>query len=368
MATTNNDSSRVSEGDDIGRHQLASDEEDDHHEDTEVVVLLKAEESSSSSSSSPSQQQRLHRAAGSRAGMLVALAGTFVFSLMTVCVRLLPYFGDPIPVFFVVIVRGVVVSSVSLWSCYRRKINPLGPPPYRGWLLLRGTCGFLSLSGFYFGLYRLRVADTVVLQKCSPVFTAIVASLWLGEPFKIADVSATLLSFAGVALVVRSTTQADTGATGAVETAPSRLDSRAADGDGGRGGGAGDDALPVVVVLASAVCAAVAYTTIRKLTTDPRGHRVDPMVLVLYFAFICVPGGAIGLGLLGEPMPQSISPAQVRPCAHGLGRPFFARSETAVWATELLKLRGGASPARRSARCWGWVRACWVSSDRRCST
>ena len=34
------------------------------------------------------------------------------------------------------------------------------------------------------------------------------------------------------------------------------------------------------------------------------GHKVDPMVLVLYFAFICVPGGVIGLLLDPAPLNQ----------------------------------------------------------------
>ena len=76
--------------------------------------------------------------------------------------------------------------------------------------------------------------------------------------------SATLLSFAGVVLVVHSTSEAD-------------LD-EARRGAPASGGG---NRAAVIVVLASAVMAAVAYTTIRKLTTDPRGHKVDPMVLVL---------------------------------------------------------------------------------------
>ena len=61
----------------------------------------------------------------------------------------------------------------------------------------------------------------------------------------------------------------------------------------------------VLVTLGSALSSAFAYVTIRKLKTDARGLTVDPMVLVLYFAFICVPGGAIGLYLGEDEVPWS---------------------------------------------------------------
>ena len=54
----------------------------------------------------------------------------------------------------------------------------------------------------------------------------------------------------------------------------------------------------VLVTLGSALSSAFAYVTIRKLKTDARGLVVDPMVLVLYFAFICVPGETMLLLLL----------------------------------------------------------------------
>ena len=47
----------------------------------------------------------------------------------------------------------------------------------------------------------------------------------------------------------------------------------------------------VLVVLGGALAASLAYTTIRKLKTDPRQLKVDHMILVLYFAFVCVRPG-----------------------------------------------------------------------------
>ena len=105
-------------------------------------------------------RQWLATAAQARAGMLVALCGTFAFSLMTVCVRMLPLAGpEPVPIFMIITVRGCIVSSISLGSLFARGLDPLGPRPYRRWLVLRGFMGFTSLSGFYYAsVFLLRLS------------------------------------------------------------------------------------------------------------------------------------------------------------------------------------------------------------------
>ena len=249
-----------------------------------------------------SRRQKIAAFVKPRLGLLLALAGTLTFSLMTVCVRLVPYFGPPVPAFFIVVIRGCIVTTSSLWSLWRRGINPLGPPPYFGWLVFRGSMGFCGLSSYYYGLYHLRVADAVVLQKTCPVLVCILATLWLKESFSFYDIGASLLCLAGVVMVVQSEDEARSPEETTTQKAPGVLN-------------ASTVALPetidweslgaVLVTLGSALSSAFAYVTIRKLKTDRRGLTVDPMVLVLYFAFICVPGGTIGLYLGDEAVPWS---------------------------------------------------------------
>ena len=131
-----------------------------------------------------------------------------------------------------------------------------------------------------------------MLSKTSPVLTCLVAHLWLGEPFNVYDVGAAVLCLVGVAMIAQATGK------------------DATQQDAGAPRGELDKLLAVAVVLSSAVCAAIAYTTIRKLTLDARGLKVDPMVLVLYFAGFCIPGGLLGLQLLGEPVPQRVTRTQ----------------------------------------------------------
>lgn len=262
----------------------------DTDEQDETVQLLSRDDESGGSdpvlARTPPHSPRRQQAAAfakSRMGLLMALAGTLTFSIMTVCVRLVPYFGPPVPVFFIVVIRGCIVTSSSLWSLWRRGINPLGPRPYFGWLLFRGSMGFTALSSYYYGLYHLRVADAVVLQKTCPVLVCILATVWLKEKFSMYDIGASLLCLGGVVMVVQSEDEPasvrDTPMMASQEhpTAPTNVSgvdlASTFDWDGF---GA------VLVTLGSALSSAFAYVTIRKLKTDPRGLPVDPMVLVLY--------------------------------------------------------------------------------------
>jgi drug/metabolite transporter (DMT)-like permease len=175
--------------------------------------------------------------------------------------------------------------------------------------------GFTALSSYYYGLYHQRVADAVVLQKTTPLLVCIIAALWLGEKFGPYDLGASLLCLGGVAMVVQSEdepTPVDTSPTAAGQPAgrmSADVAAAAADPDEVDWVKVG----AVLIVLGSALSSALAYTTIRKLKTDPRGLTVDPMVLVLYFAFICVPGGAVGLWLGEDAVPWAeVTIEQVR--------------------------------------------------------
>ena len=151
-------------------------------------------------------------------------------------------------------------------------------------------------AAVYDRLVHLRVADAVVLSKTSPVLTCLVAHLWLGEPFNVYDVGAAVLCLVGVGMIAQATAAAD-------RDEQQQQQHAGAPGDLGK-------LVAVAIVLASAVCAAIAYTTIRKLTLDSRGLKVDPMVLVLYFAGFCIPGGMVALQLVGDPVPQRVTRTQ----------------------------------------------------------
>ena len=97
----------------------------------------------------------------------------------------------------------------------------------------------------------------------------IIATLWLKDPFSKHDFTASLLCFLGVVMVVQSE---DDGP--AEDAGISGSGSGSAGAGGGRGGVDWGGVLAVFVVLGSALCASLAYCTIRKLKTDPRALEV----------------------------------------------------------------------------------------------
>jgi len=127
--------SAVNEGGDDIEHEEEA--------DTEKDELLRSKSSPAAQKNAPSICPTCVQR---RAGLLVAAAGAFTFSLMTVAVRALPLFGPPLPTFLVIVVRGIVVTAISTTSLCRRRVSLLGPRPYWGWLLFRGLCGFTALS------------------------------------------------------------------------------------------------------------------------------------------------------------------------------------------------------------------------------
>ena len=107
-------------------------------------------------------------------------------------------------------------------------------------LVARGVSGAVALSLLYVALGRLPLGDTVTIQNTAPVWTALFASLALGEKLRPAVLGSIAVSLAGVALVAR----------------PAFLFGHAAGGLDGVGVG---------LVLVAAVLMGVAYTAVRKL-------------------------------------------------------------------------------------------------------
>ena len=180
----------------------------------------------------------------------MALSALF-FSLMSLFVKIA---GRTFPTMELVFARALVVSTLALVDIRRRRAS-LRSPEWR-LLTLRGFVGLAALTCFYFAVVHLPLAEVTVIHFTNPVFTAIIAAVFLAEGLRRREVALTLFSLAGVVLVVR----------------PSAML-------------AGDDGLyrlAVAAALAGAILAAVAYSLVRRL------RREDAMVIVFYFAAVSV--------------------------------------------------------------------------------
>lgn len=177
------------------------------------------------------------------------------FSLMSLTVKMA---GQRIPVMELVFARAAVVTALAGIDLGRRRVplwDRLAPL-----LLARGLVGFVALSLFYYSVVHLPLAEATVLHFTNPVFTAVIAALFLREALRPREFALALASLAGVVVMVR----------------PAGLL------------GAGPPLPPLAVAssLAASLLAAVAYVIVRHM------RRLDAMLIVFHFAAISVIGAA----------------------------------------------------------------------------
>jgi drug/metabolite transporter (DMT)-like permease len=179
----------------------------------------------------------------------------FFFSIMSLLVKLA---GQRLPPQEMVLARAAVGVAMSWHWLRARGVSPWGSR--RGLLLARGLIGFGGLSAFFFALTRLPLADATVIQYTNPVFTAVLAAVFLSERIRGRDVALVLVSLVGVVLMTRP------------GFLFGGLDQRL-------------DPFVVAVALGGAILSAGAYVTVRELS-----RTEDPVVIVFWFAMVATVG------------------------------------------------------------------------------
>ncbi len=183
-------------------------------------------------------------------GLRYMAAAAFSFALMSLFVK---GAGERLPTMQVVLARSVITLVITVSVLRLRGLTPWGTE--RRLLILRGGLGFVALSSFYYGVIHLPLADVTVIQYTNPVFTALLAALFLSERLGGREVALVLASLGGVVVMARPTFLS--------------------------GGAPALDPMAVSVAVAGAVFSAAAYVTVRRL-----GRTEDPWVVVFYFALI----------------------------------------------------------------------------------
>ena len=179
------------------------------------------------------------------------VAAALAFSVMSMLVK---WAGETLPTMQVVLARSVVVLAIAWALLGRRGTSPWGGRPKL--LLLRGVLGFVALSSFYYAVIHLPLADATVIQYTNPVFTALLAGLFLAERLRGLELALILLSLAGVVVMTRPTLIFG-------------------------GEAAALDPLATGVALTGALFSGAAYVTVRAL-----GATEEPLVVVFYFALV----------------------------------------------------------------------------------
>ena len=183
------------------------------------------------------------------------LISALAFALMAALVKEAGQLG--IPLLQIIFVRALISVALSLIDIARAGVHPLGHR--RVLLFARGLSGFLALTGVFYALIHLTMAQATVLQYLHPVFTALLAFLFLAERPTTATLACIALSLLGLTCIVSPYWVAS-------DATPAPL-------------------FPIIAGLGGAFGSGVAYTLVRKLVTTEH-----PSVIVLYFPLVCVPG------------------------------------------------------------------------------
>lgn len=216
--------------------------------------------------------ERLLALANENLGLCLVVLSQFFNLVMMVTTKLLeldPDFPEPIHPLQILFARMSITYGFCLVYMKLKGVAdlPFGPPHLRWLLVLRGSSGFFGVFGVYFSLQYLSVSDAVVITFLVPPATTLLAAVVLRERYLWREFVAGLVSFTGVILVARPAFLFGASAVdGNVETSDPVL----------RLWGVG-------VGLLGVVGAAIAMVTIRTI-----GTRAHPLLLVSYFAFICV--------------------------------------------------------------------------------
>lgn len=146
-------------------------------------------EITSAAGRSPSQPQ---------SGMLLMATGALFFSLMSLCVKVA---GERLPSQEIVLVRALFTLAISYLMLRATRTRPWGNHPRL--LIGRGIVGFIGLSGFYYSVVNLPLADATVIQYTNPIFAALLAVPILGERMRMREVLAFFGCMAGVLLMAQ---------------------------------------------------------------------------------------------------------------------------------------------------------------------
>jgi hypothetical protein len=124
----------------------------------EATPLLK--QRSTTSLHSLTEHHRLKRR--EMIGLLYMTLSALGFSTMSLFVKLS---GTSFPSFEIVFARSVVQTVFGLIGCVILKVNPLGQPGVRRWLLFRSLAGTFGLCLFFYSITQLPLADATGKKK-----------------------------------------------------------------------------------------------------------------------------------------------------------------------------------------------------------
>ncbi|CEM04491.1 unnamed protein product [Vitrella brassicaformis CCMP3155] len=184
-----------------------------HHQDADVLEVTKLTVSVDSNSDAavavgvgvaapPRKRGRLEASLG----LILCGASAFFFALASMFVKIA---SKEVPVAYIIFSRGflqtvLAVASMLLQGVMEgRWVNLLGQRGIRHLLFCRGLFGAFAVGLFFFTVTQLPLGDASAVFFTSPIVTALLAYLVLGEAWAASNWIIAFVSFCGVMLIAR---------------------------------------------------------------------------------------------------------------------------------------------------------------------
>ena len=184
------------------------------------------------------------------------------FALMAATVKLASQRG--LPLMEIIAARAMVSLALSYADVKRKGLSVWGHN--KPLLVARAVVGTLALTGAYYSVTAMPLADATVLQYLHPMFTALIALAFLNERIHLSTLVCIVLSLGGLLAIARPSFMFGDAATEL-------------------------SYLALGAALTGAFGAAVAYVLVRKLN-----ETEDPSVIIFYFPFFALPFSLVLLG------------------------------------------------------------------------
>ena len=198
-------------------------------------------------------------------GVRYMLLSALGFALMATCVKSVSHRG--IPVLEIVAARALISACISYIDIKRKGISPWGHNKVL--LTARGLIGTLALMCVFYAVTTLPLAEATLLQYLHPVFTSVLAFVFIKETIQRSTVVCIVLSLTGLLIMVQPALLF-----GALPTPTAPL-----------------PLMGVGAALLGALGSGAAYVLIRRLSSTE-----DPSVIIFYFPFIALPVACVLLG------------------------------------------------------------------------
>ena len=103
----------------------------------------------------------------------------------------------------VVFYRNGITMGIVAFSFFKVPLNQVGGKPFL--LLFRALIGFASMLVFYYNIANIPFADAITFSRTAPIFTAILAFLFLKEKIGWKGWVAVCIGFVGIVFVMKPT-------------------------------------------------------------------------------------------------------------------------------------------------------------------